>query len=91
MENRNYFSNNFFAIEGLYTGCSMNPVRSFAPAFWNDNWKDHWIYWVGPILRALERLLINCCLQKHNQRKKSICLTDIKPITVLSQSNNVII
>ncbi|KYM84606.1 hypothetical protein ALC53_05175 [Atta colombica] len=26
-----------------YTGCNINPVRSFAPAFWNGNWKDHWV------------------------------------------------
>ncbi|KAG5319284.1 TIP41 protein, partial [Pseudoatta argentina] len=58
-----------YLIVGPYIGCGMNPVRSFAPALWNGNWKDHWIYWVGPILGAL---------------KKSICLTDTKPVTVLS-------
>lgn len=34
---------------GPYTGCSMNPVRSFAPALWNDQWADQWIYFFGPI------------------------------------------
>ncbi|KAG5331742.1 AQP protein, partial [Acromyrmex charruanus] len=38
---------------GPYTRFGMNPLRSFAPALWNSNWKDHWIYWVGPILGAL--------------------------------------
>ncbi|KOC59814.1 Aquaporin AQPAe.a [Habropoda laboriosa] len=36
-----------------YTGCSMNPARTFGPAFWNSNWKDQWIYWFGPTAGAL--------------------------------------
>lgn len=38
---------------GPYTGCSMNPVRSLAPALWNGSWENHWIYWFGPIGGAL--------------------------------------
>jgi len=38
---------------GPYTGCSMNPARSFAPALWNNQWSHHWIYWFGPIGGAL--------------------------------------
>jgi len=38
---------------GPYTGCSMNPARSFAPALWNSQWRHHWIYWFGPIGGAL--------------------------------------
>lgn len=34
---------------GPYTGCSMNPVRSLAPALWNNQWSRHWVYWFGPI------------------------------------------
>lgn len=34
---------------GPYTGCSMNPARSLAPAIWNNQWSHHWIYWFGPI------------------------------------------
>ncbi|XP_024944777.1 aquaporin AQPAe.a isoform X2 [Cephus cinctus] len=48
-----------FSVAGIsfaaapYTGCSMNPARTFAPAFWNNEWTNQWIYWVGPILGAL--------------------------------------
>lgn len=38
---------------GPYTGCSMNPARSFAPAMWNNQWTNQWIYWFGPIGGAL--------------------------------------
>ncbi|XP_033221735.1 aquaporin AQPcic-like isoform X2 [Belonocnema kinseyi] len=31
-----------------YTGCSMNPARSLAPAVWNNYWANHWIFWFGP-------------------------------------------
>ncbi|XP_018313333.1 aquaporin isoform X1 [Mycetomoellerius zeteki] len=38
---------------GPYTGCSLNPARSFAPALWNNQWRHQWIYWFGPIGGAL--------------------------------------
>lgn len=38
---------------GPYTGGSMNPARSFAPALWHLNFENHWIYWFGPILSAI--------------------------------------
>jgi len=37
---------------GPFTGGSMNPARSFAPALWNNDFQDHWIYWFAPILAA---------------------------------------
>ncbi|KAL0280364.1 UNVERIFIED_CONTAM: hypothetical protein PYX00_001676 [Menopon gallinae] len=34
---------------GPYTGGSMNPARSFAPALFTGVWNAHWIYWLAPI------------------------------------------
>ncbi|KAL1490647.1 hypothetical protein ABEB36_013307 [Hypothenemus hampei] len=43
---------------GPYTGANMNPARSFAPALFNQDWSDHWVYWVGPLLAGFVGALI---------------------------------
>ncbi|XP_015776391.1 PREDICTED: aquaporin-4-like [Acropora digitifera] len=39
-----------------FTGCGINPARSFGPAVVmnkSEIWQHHWVYWAGPIGGAL--------------------------------------
>lgn len=36
-----------------WTGASVNPARSFGPALVTNEWKDFWLYIVGPAAGAL--------------------------------------
>src|SRR4030081_2271894 len=35
---------------GPLTGAAMNPARVFGPAIAANFWKDHLVYWIGPLL-----------------------------------------
>ncbi|XP_042533468.1 aquaporin-6 isoform X2 [Dipodomys spectabilis] len=41
-----------------FTGCSMNPARSFGPAVIVGKFTVHWIFWVGPLTGAVLASLI---------------------------------
>lgn len=43
---------------GKITGASMNPARSFGPAFVHNYFAWHWCYWVAPIAGALAAALV---------------------------------
>ncbi|MEE6472200.1 hypothetical protein FKM82_009532 [Ascaphus truei] len=44
---------------GIYfTGCSMNPARSFGPALITGQFSFHWVFWVGPMTGAIFGSLI---------------------------------
>ncbi|KAG8452718.1 hypothetical protein GDO86_004492 [Hymenochirus boettgeri] len=46
-------------LVGIYfTGCSMNPARSFAPAVVVRYFNNHWVFWIGPIAGGLVASLI---------------------------------
>uniref|UniRef100_A0A4W4FH09 Aquaporin 1a (Colton blood group), tandem duplicate 2 n=1 Tax=Electrophorus electricus TaxID=8005 RepID=A0A4W4FH09_ELEEL len=32
-----------------YTGCGINPARSFGPALVSMDFENHWVFWAGPV------------------------------------------
>jgi len=56
---------------GKLTGASMNPARSFGPAFVHNYFANHWCYWVAPITGAMAAALVyeHLLLDKDEQAK----------------------
>ena len=65
------------------SGASLNPARSFGPAFVTWFWQDQWLYWIAPSLGALfavgvfRRLVKNkrdvlTCKMFHNSHYRSV-------------------
>uniref|UniRef100_A0A673HLX1 Aquaporin 10b n=1 Tax=Sinocyclocheilus rhinocerous TaxID=307959 RepID=A0A673HLX1_9TELE len=42
-----------FDLQIGFTGCGMNPARSFGPAVLTMNFHNHWVYWVRPCAGSL--------------------------------------
>lgn len=73
-----------------YTGCSMNPARTFGPAFWNSNWTNQWIYWFGPTAGALLGTYTYVFLfaEKKSQENDQLGFVEMKAINSYSSDTN---
>ncbi|XP_026062790.1 aquaporin-1-like [Carassius auratus] len=41
-----------------FTGCGINPARSFGPAVILQDFTNHWVYWVGPMCGGVAAALV---------------------------------
>nr|XP_006638402.2 PREDICTED: aquaporin-1-like isoform X1 [Lepisosteus oculatus] len=70
-----------------FTGCSMNPARSFGPAAVTVNFRSHWVFWAGPCGGAVLACLMHDLIlfPRWGGRKewllemRASCLRDSRP------------
>ncbi len=59
-------------VGGPVTGAAMNPARALAPAIFQNQWSDLWIYFVGPcggaVLAAVTYEWIRCDPKKKDAK-----------------------
>jgi MIP family channel proteins len=48
-----------------YTGCGINPARSFGPAVIHAVWANHWVYWIGPLVGGILAAILYKCVFGH--------------------------
>jgi len=53
-----------------FTGASVNPARTLAPAIVGDKWDSEWIYFLGPALGAIIAWLIFSVVVKGDVGRK---------------------
>ncbi|CAJ1072486.1 aquaporin-1-like [Xyrichtys novacula] len=41
-----------------FTGCGINPARSFGPALIRNDMKNHWLYWLAPMCGGIAAALL---------------------------------
>ena len=67
--------NSFVALP--LTGASMNPARSFGPAFVHFSWAAHWIYWAGPIIGAVAAGALYTVFFGNDEMKRRMKLSSL--------------
>jgi len=53
-----------------FTGCSINPARSFGTAVVGHYWRLHWIWWVAPLVGGLAAALLYSAMFFFNESPK---------------------
>jgi len=54
-------------VGGPLTGAALNPARAFGPALVSGFWKNHLVYWIGPVVGAVMAGWLHTLLKKKEQ------------------------
>ncbi|MEQ2225466.1 hypothetical protein ILYODFUR_017736 [Ilyodon furcidens] len=66
------------------TGCGMNPARSFGPAAVTLDFRNHWVFWAGPMVGACVAALLNDLLLRPRWRHPGDWWAELKQLYVLT-------